>query len=159
MIKLLLFLGLIVISYVLYRAGGMGKDDDAEPKWIPKWLRRSWVRDWIIPGIFILSLWLLKGIDLKHWWAYLGLYPLMGGALSTYWDNLFGYDNYYAHGFMVGFSTFTLFWTGIHWWAIGFYTLGLCASIGLWSNWIEKDWIEEGGRGGLIILLRLLLLL
>ena len=34
-----------IISAVLYRAGGMDKDDNAKPEWIPKWLRHSIVRD------------------------------------------------------------------------------------------------------------------
>jgi hypothetical protein len=34
-----------LVIAILYRAGGMSKDNLAKPRWIPKWLRCSIIRD------------------------------------------------------------------------------------------------------------------
>jgi hypothetical protein len=130
--------GLSVLSGLFYRLGGIGKPF------------KSWMRDWVCPLIALMAWWILSGFHLSHWWAYLVSYGLMGWGLTTYYDELFGYDNYWLHGFVIGLAMFPLFWTGIHWWAILLRAIIMGATIGGWSKIINIDWLEEGGRGVLI---------
>lgn len=140
-----------ILSGILYRAGGMGKEDTTEPKWIPKWMRKSFVRDWLCPLIALITLWLMTGFILSYWWAYLLFWGFSGVALSTYWDWLFGYDNYTMHGFMCGVAGIVLYWAGLTWWII-LIRLIFCLSMGLWSKFIKRDVPQETGRGVLFIL-------
>lgn len=87
---------LSVISGIIGRMGGAGKP------------YKSWIRDWLCPLQTILALWILTGIDIKHWWLYLIVYGLMGGALSTYWDSVFKFDNLWISGFAVGLTLLPL---------------------------------------------------
>lgn len=137
-----------MLSSLSYRAGGMPRPF------------RSWMRDWIIPGIVIASMIFILKIE-APWWAYLLCYPLMGGALSTYWDRIFGYDNFYAHGFVIGTGLLPLVLCGslgIAPFIIRAIVLGV--AMGLWCIYFENDWVEEFGRGAFITLsLPLLILL
>lgn len=153
-IKIILFILLCLASAMLYRAGGAGKKkkDDGF-----NFIRRSWVRDWVIPPVAILALWLLKGVHWNYWWSYLLVWPLMGGALSTYWDKIFGYDNMYAHGAGVGMAALSLLWV-MHWWAILIYAAVVSVSMGLISHQIKLHAVKrEKGRGAIIILALLIL--
>lgn len=138
--RLIILIGAI-ISGLLYRAGGYGKPFNTKH------------RDFGCSLIFLISLWLIKGFILSHWWMYLLVFGLMFGALTTYWDSLFGFDNFWFHGFMIGMATFPLFWAGIHWWAIFIYSISLAIIMGLWSKLISNDFWEEFGRGFTIIIL------
>jgi len=142
-----------VISAVLYRAGGMGKEATAEPKWIPLWLRKSWVRDWLLPGVLLSS---LLPFFFTFSWLSLGMvllfYILSGAALSTYWDFLFGEDNFYAHGFFCGLAGIPLIWAGIPIWIIAGRLIICTVGMGLWSKLVGKDYVEEMGRGVFFIL-------
>lgn len=150
---ILYFILLCAIAGILYRLGGAGKNND----WLD-FARRSWVRDWPIPVVVFLTLWLLIGIKLSHWWVYLAIWLLMGGALSTYYDTIFCYDNMYAHGFMVGVATFPLVWVGIHLWVIVIYAGALGLSMGIICHRLKINAVKkELGRGALIILLLLIL--
>jgi hypothetical protein len=139
--KIIILLILSIISGVLYRMGGKGKPYNTK------------YRDLGCPLIAIITLWFLVGFQLSYWWVYLLIFGLMFGALTTYWDFLFGFDNYWFHGFMVGLSIFPLFWIGIHWWAILIYSISLAVSMGIWSKLISWDVAEEFGRGFFITLL------
>ena len=145
----LIWLAVSGISATLYRVGGMSKDDEARPKWVPKWLRRSWVRDWLIPLVslgYLLTLWGLQ--NSTGWLLLLPCILLNSGALSTYWDWLFKEkDNFYMHGFMCSLALFPLYWAGIHWYAILIRAVVCALGMGVWSNIMDKDIIEEGGRG------------
>jgi phosphotransferase system glucose/maltose/N-acetylglucosamine-specific IIC component len=102
---------------------------------------------------------LFKPMD---WLGYLMFIPaigLTGGALSTYWDNLFGFDNYWFAGFLVGIAAFPLYWSGVHWYLIIARALLLAVLWGGWSAAIKKDTWEEYGRGGFTALTMALLLL
>jgi hypothetical protein len=133
--KIIILLILSIISGVLYRMGGKGKPFNTK------------YRDLGCPLIALIALWLLVGFQLSYWWVYFLMFGLMFGALTTYWDFLFGFDNYWFHGFMVGLSTFPLFWLGIYWWAILIYSISLAVSMGIWSKLINWDVAEEFGRG------------
>lgn len=141
-----------VLSAVLYRAGGMSKVSSSEPKWIPKWLRKSWVRDWLCPPclyLVLFSFWL--PCSLLSWGMSLLSYGLLGGALSTYWDRLFGYDNFYAHGFGCGLAIIPLI-VFIPWWIVLIRLVICTVGMGLWSKLINNDVWEEYGRGVLFII-------
>jgi hypothetical protein len=149
------------ISAILYRAGGQGKDPDAQPKWMPMWLRDHWVRDWLIPGVVLLTI-MLTFVNARasvNIVSFICSYGLMGAALSTYWDWLFkGKDNMYMHGFGVGLALFPLSLFGMSWCGVIIRAVVLGLSMGLLQKYVLKkqiphsDVIEEMGRGALIIL-------
>lgn len=68
------------------------------------------------------------------------------GALTTYWDFLFGYDNYWVHGFVVGLAMFPLVMVTGHWWMFALRCLILAIWSGVWSLIWKWDVAEEGGR-------------
>ena len=82
--KILLTLASIAITAVLYHAGGLSKE---AKDWIPKFMRRSWVRDWLCPlfNYLILVLW-WHPATLLGWLMFIPAYGLTGLAFSTYWD-------------------------------------------------------------------------
>lgn len=159
-------LGLSLLSGILYRLGGIGKPF------------RSWMRDWLIPGVVIVVMIFILKIQ-APWWAYLISYPLMGGALCTYWDDsddpfkdsfsriinwMYPEDNFYLHGFIIGLGLFPIAIVGSLGWiplliravVLGFLMGGL--------NWLVHklnipfgDWIEELSRGAFIIVTLILL--
>jgi hypothetical protein len=79
-------------------------------------------------------------------------YILSGAALSTYWDFLFGYDNYWVHGFFCGLAGVPLIWAGIPWPLIVGRLIICTVGMGLWSKLVGKDYVEEMGRGVFFIL-------
>lgn len=123
------------LSALLYRLGGIGKP----------WNTRF--RDAGCPLVALGLWWYIDGFSLSQWWAYLLVFGLSWGALSTYWDWITGKDNFYLHGFFCGLATFPLFWCGVHWWAILARAIVCAVGIGLWSKWIGNDTTEESGRG------------
>lgn len=170
MIKYLIWIICIVISGILYRLGGAGqlaKDDG----W--NFARRSFVRDWLIPIPTIISLWQLIGLN-SRWYLYLIIYALMGGMLSTYWDDdddnkffdkicsiinwIYPVDNFYLHGFMTGLSMVPLFWTGVYWYLILIYAILLGVGMGIISHKLKRTPVfKELCRGFLIVLLLIIL--
>ena len=124
---------------ILYRLGGIGKPF------------RTWMRDWIIPLVaygYLLTLW--HPVSLIGWLMLVPAIALTGGALTTYWDELFGYDNYWFHGFMIGLTSFPLLWSGIHLYAICIRAVLLAVLMGGWSKIFGNVWVEECGRGAFI---------
>jgi hypothetical protein len=141
------------IASCLYRAGGAAKTGD-----IFDFARRSWVRDWLIPPVALTVLWLL-GVPFL-WWVFLLIWGLMGAALSTYFDTIFGFDSMYAHGAGIGLATLPLLWVGIHWYSILAYALVLSLSMGLISHKTKLNAVaKELCRGALIIVLLPILLI
>jgi hypothetical protein len=148
-------LGVIIlcaISAILYRAGGIDKLPDTNPKWMPMFLRKSWVRDWLCPLFLLLALFLFwRPSSLLSWVLLLPYYGLSGGALSTYWDWINGDDNFYLHGFFCGLAAFPLI-VFIPWWILTVRLLICTVGMGLWSKWIKVDWQQEMGKGILFII-------
>jgi hypothetical protein len=134
-LKILIIFIASILSAILYRCGGKGKPFDTK------------YRDIGCPLVYLIATWLLLGFNISYWWVYLSMFGIAFAAMTTYWDFLFGYDNYYAHGFMIGLSTFPLFWLGVPWYAIlaiiAFCSLGM----GILSNLIDNDVKEELSRG------------
>ncbi len=134
--KLLILLIASIISGILYRLGGIGKPF------------KSWMRDWLIPPLTYLTLlFFWQPSTLLGYLLILPAITITGAALTTYWDWLFGFDNFWFHGFMIGLATFPLYWAGIHWWAIGIRAIILAILVGGWSKLIGWDTAEEWGRG------------
>lgn len=150
MISIITLFILSCLSAICYRAGGLSQED---PCWIPKWLRKRWVRDWICPA-FNVGLFLPLGnfwsLDMV-WW--LCAYGATGGMLTTYWDWMFGYDNLWFAGFMVGMASLFLALMGYAWWLFVIRALLLAVIWGGLNYWINKHAIphsadiEEYTRG------------
>lgn len=140
-----------VLSAILYRAGGMSKDKEAMPKWIPVWMRKSVVRD-IGCTLVLLALAILGWGFSKDWWLYIVFIAFSWAMLSSYWDEIFGYDNFYAHGFGCGLAGLVLIPTGVPW-AVLLIRLIICTlGMGIWSANTDIDYEEEMGRGVFYIL-------
>lgn len=135
-----------VISALCYRFGGCSKEEGKQKyPWVPSMAFKSWVRDWIIP--LVITGWMLLCYPGVPWWAYLVSIALMGGALSTYWDRLFGFDNFWFHGFMFGaaklmFAIFSGMWLGF-----GIHCLVSALAMGSISVSSRDVDVEEFGRG------------
>jgi hypothetical protein len=104
-------------------------------------------RDLGCPTVLIAYLWFLLGFH----WIYIAIFGLSFGALTTYWDFLFGYDNFWFHGFMCSLPTMLLAFY-IPWWIPLIHIFICTVGMGLWSELIGLDWLEEGGRGVFFIL-------
>lgn len=140
-----------IVSAIFYRAGGQGSDPASKPTWMPMWLRDGKTRDAGCPLVLIGLSMLIWGIS-ENWWAYLLCFGMSWGMLTTYWDWLFGYDNFYMHGFGCGVAAFWLAFCGIPL-SVLFAHLIICTlGMGLWSQFIGTDYIEEYGRGVFFIL-------
>jgi hypothetical protein len=130
----------------------MGKETTANPKWMPMAMRKSWIRDWLCPAFAYISLLLFwQPSSFLGWIMLLPFYALSGAALSTYWDWLFKYDNYYAHGFGTGLAGFCLI-VFVPWWILVLRLVICTVGMGLWSAKEDVDWKEEMGRGVFFIL-------
>ena len=126
--------------------GGRGDDYwKKHPKW-PRWLLQSWTRDWLIGPVCALA---AMALGVQSWWLLL-LIPATALALSTYWDWLFGFDNFFMHGLFVGLMAFPL---AI---ATGSYEMFIMRSIllslwmGIWSGIFDNVHIEESGRYAIV---------
>jgi hypothetical protein len=138
----------------------MGKEPEAKPTWLPMWLRHSWVRDWLCPACVYGSLLLFW--QPWMWWQWLILmicYPILGGALSTYWDFMFGYDNFYWAGFMCGVAAFPLFFCNISLWSILIRAFVIGIAWGFYCSHEDVDYKEEFFRGFLLVITIPLLLI
>jgi hypothetical protein len=122
--------------------GGRGRDYWEKHKNWPLWLLSSWTRDWLIGPICAVFAWVLGVHSL---WLLL-MIMATGGALSTYWDTLFGFDNFWFHGFMVGLAAFPIAIVTGHWvlWAVRCIILAVW--MGGWSASIGDAHVEEAGR-------------
>ena len=106
-------------------------------------------RDLIVPIIASFALFIL---GYRNLWGYFIHFGLLFGALTTYWDWLFGEDNYYAHGFACGLALLPFAWFGIAWWVILLRAIILGLSMGLWHKFVTKDVWDERGRGAFLTL-------
>jgi hypothetical protein len=92
----------------------------------------------------------LFGFKIGYIWAYLVTFGLSWGALTTYFDWLFGYDNFFMHGLACGIAAFPLCMV-IPWWIVLIRTIICMVGMGLWSKFWGNDVIEELGRGAFFI--------
>ena len=137
----------IILSSLLYRVGGIGKPFNTK------------FRDFGCPIImysYLLTLWYPS-----NWvgWMMLGLAVFFTFlSLTTYYDKIFGYDNFYAHGFVIGLAALPLTFVGISGWQVIGRAIILGLFMGALNWWVEEhnimmsDWVEELGRGAIITL-------
>ena len=154
MIKIGIWIGMSILSGILYRLGGSAKKEN----WLD-FARNSKTRD---IGCSLLSLGLVGsylGLKTGFLWLYAIVFGLSWGFLSTYWDFITSNDNFYLHGLGCGLAFIPLYWAGLSWWLIGIRAIILAVSMGLWSKAIGWDVAEEMGRGGILVLTLPILLL
>lgn len=130
-----------VASSIFYRAGGLSQE---QAYWIPKWLRHTWVRDWLCPLFCLLPLYIQHPS-----WLFIPAYGLMGAALTTYWKYK-GEGNYWLSGFVVGLAALPLMFCGFAWWRLASRAIFLAVAWGVWGKVFGNDHVEEHGRGFLI---------
>ena len=151
LVKLIILIILTGISSALYRAGGQGREKEANPKWMPMWLRHSWCRDWLCPAVFLLAILpIWHPHSLLGWLSILVFYGLSGAALSTYWGQN-EKNNYYWHGLGCGLAGFCLI-TFVPWWILLARCIICTVGMGYCSKIINFDELEEEVRGILFIL-------
>lgn len=122
--------------------GGRGDDYWKEHQKWPRWLLQSWTRDWIIAPLCALFAFLY---GVHSWWLIL-LIPATGGALSTYHDSYFGFDNFWMHGFVIGLASFPVAIVNGEWVMWFLRALLLAVWMGGWSASWKNDHIEDLGR-------------
>ena len=148
-VTIILLVILSVFSAFFYRIGGSSKKAaKKEYPWYPSWAVNGTVRDFGCSMCNYLGL-LVMGIT-AVWWVHLIAFVLVFFAHRTYWDRVFKYDNYFAHGLAIGLSYLPYVLTG----AIGVIgylirSAVLAVFMGVWCLIFDKDTIEEGGRGGI----------
>ena len=150
---------LSVVSGCLYRMGGCSPQDlQAEFGWVPAPIRNFPKKRDVGCNLVMLGAAFLVGCR-GPWWAWLLSFGLVWASLSTYWDFLFGKDNHFMHGAMIGLSLLPLmFFSGLL--GLSFIIPFLCVTMGVWSLVNGNATIEELGRGffmpislGLVVLI------
>ena len=141
------------LSAVLYRLGGAAKTG----VWYD-WAKHSKTRDWGCTAVSLLLTYFLFKLEVEWYWLLL-TWLGMWGAISTYFDSVFGYDNHYAHGFMIAFA-YIFHAIELHnWLGLTLHCIVLCIAMGEWSRIHDNDIWEECGRGALMQLTLPLLLI
>lgn len=137
LVSILLTVILSIVGAILYRLGGIGKPFNTKH------------RDLGVPLVSVILL-VFLGIS-SPWWIWLLTFLAMFGVMTTYFE----FDNdvntnrneWLLCGFMYGISAlpYALF----HGVWIGFIlrTIFLTIFTMIWSEKVDKDWLEEGGRG------------
>ena len=73
-------------------------------------------------------------------------------ALTTYWDEVFGYDNHFAHGLGVGLAGILLpIFGGVSWLGFGIQVVVITVFMGLISILSTDADVEEYGRGSSVL--------
>jgi len=146
MLKILSTLLLSSIGAVLYRLGGTNKGTL-----------------WRDTGVSIVTLLtcMVSGLLGKNFItnviAYFLTFGLSWGALSAYWGQDEKKYGYFWHGLGLALAVAPICLVTGHW--LGFLArlVVLPAAIAIYSQFTGNDWLEEGGRGFLIIITLLFL--
>ena len=141
---IIMYIILIVLGAIFYRMGGSDKYDT-------KW------RDLGVPAVSLLSMYLLG----RWHWSLFICFPLMFGAMTTYWKvlNRFFHKpktdsywfNWFAHGLMIGLSFLPYAYFTDRWIMVIARALALSFLIMIWSEVNDNAVWEECGRGALIV--------
>ena len=147
---IILFLVFCYMSGLLYRMGGMGNEGRLKYPQMPAWFFDTKARDIGCAVIGFCTIKFVIGIQ-APWYIHLISGLLLFGALTTYWDFIFGYDNFFAHGLACGlaYAPYAIYNADLN---HGFVirVILLSVSIGIWSLVEGDDTFEEFGRGYLI---------
>jgi hypothetical protein len=139
-------LPLALLSGLFGRMGGAGKSG----QWYDCLLDTKW-RDIGCSLIVVLTCYIFLG---WHPWVYLAVFGLHWATFSTYWDKLFGYDNLWFSGFMVGVALFpVLFIDSNLLWFVSLRALFLMIVWGCLNKYLapkilvwNRDVVEECSR-------------
>ncbi len=145
-LKIVIVLVLSLICGILYRLGGWEKGNRL-------------FRILGCPFITLVAVWALLGFNLAYWWAYLLTFGASVGAISAYWGLDEKKYGYWAHGLGLALALLPIAYISGHWWGFAIRSVVLIAGITLWSEYTSIDWIEERGRGVLIVLTLLFFLI
>jgi hypothetical protein len=135
-----------IVNAYLYRFGGCSCVEGAvKYPWVPMWMFNSKTRD---AGCSLVTTgWMAIFYPHVAWYIYVVTFGALWGMTSMYWDEVFGYDNFWFHGFMIGvvklwFAIMTGMWLGyaIHCVVLALVMGGISALSG------NVD-VEEMGRG------------
>jgi hypothetical protein len=139
------FIALLVMAFlsgVCGRLGGVG--DPYDTKW----------RDWGCSAIVLFVIGMLWGWHAEYWWVYVVVFLWHWGAFATYWDKLFGYDNFWFSGLVVGLGIAPLMIidAGL-WWVVLLRAGALCVIWGCLNKFLpqqvgpfKRDVVEEFSR-------------
>jgi hypothetical protein len=137
---------LSVASGLLYRAGGCSPEDLKEEfGWMPEPFRSFPKKRDVGCNVLSITAALLVGCT-GPWWAWLLVFGLTWASLSTYWDFLFGFDNHWMHGWVIGMSMLPIAFycdpVGLGWRAVA-----LAVLMGGLSKTTGDASLEEFARG------------
>ena len=135
-----------IVNAFLYRFGGCSiAEGNQKYPWVPSWMFNSKTRD---VGVSLVTLgWLAACYPTVAVWAYPVTFGASWGSLSTYWDFLFGFDNFWMHGFMIGLAKFSFaICTGM-WIGFAIHCVVLALAMGMVSAFSGNVDVEELGRG------------
>lgn len=147
------------ITALFYRIGG-SSDASFPMTLLPKWMNNIKIRDGFIP--LVVLFWIFKYYQLPEieLWkvivCYLISFGAMWGALSSYLDEIFGYDNFYGHGLLIGLSLLPFAYLTGDWFLIIVRAIILGIFMGGLNQLVNKfripfgDLVEEFGRGAAI---------
>jgi len=140
-IKFILIAIASFIGGVLYRLGGVGKP------WNTK------VRDFGVPLVGLILFAILGGQ--APWWIWLLTFLCMFGVMTTYFEIDDNEDTDWYEwilvGLMMGASALPYAWYHGMWFWFTIRIVVLMVAITGWSVLIDKDWLEEWGRGVLFV--------
>jgi hypothetical protein len=145
------FIILCVLSAATYRLGGTS----AGTKW----------RDIGTSACLVAALALLGAItDILGWLSIILVFGLLLASLTTYRYFLPKPSRYTCwyfglHGFMVAFADLPYAWVMGKWISFGIRCVTCSVLVGAWSGWISNANMEEGGRGFIFCVTRLIYLL
>ena len=130
-----------ILSAFLYRVGGMSKEEAQEKvPWLPLWFVNTRARD---IGCSVLSVsWMWFFYQPVPWWVYLISFGAMWGMLTTYWDFLFGYDNFFMHGAGIAFAFIPFAIVSGGWLGFGIRFISLALTMGIWSKCFDVESIK-----------------
>jgi len=151
MLKSVLYtISLSCIGAVLYRIGGIGG----------KWYLNTKVRDLGVPAATLGLLYLLGGTAV--WWVWLASYLWMYVAMTTYCRvgkqlipdphrPVIAWYNWLLTGLHYGVAMLPFIWYNNLWIGGCIRTFWLGIAIMAWSELMDDDFLEEGGRGFLTV--------
>lgn len=142
-----------LLSAWLYRLGGMSVKDSNTHwlwRWVPDWAVNTKARD--VGCAFLIYLWMGLFFAEVAWWAHLIAFLGAFGGLVTYWDDLCsGQDNFYVHGAVIAFALLPYAIVEGHWIGYILRIVLMAGFMGYWCKVFSNDYVEECGRGAIII--------
>jgi hypothetical protein len=144
---------LALVSALFYRLGGMGGYGRSTYPNVPGWVFDTKARDLGCPLVALGAMFVMGIANVVPWWINLISFLLCFGALTTYWDSVpfnKGKDNFYMHGAGIAIA-YLPYIVGVGWVGPVVRVVVLTVAMGVYQRLVGKDWLDEGGRGFLIV--------